>query len=184
YPNRVTYTSTKCMHFGEKYSLICHRYPTPRRRRGEQTSVCRRDHCSSTCVAGIVRSMSHKLGVLPSPLWGGAGGGGRSLLTRLVKQQRPPSPTLPHKGGGSAPGLPRVATHTSSLPSPASLSTLRSCGNAHIQISMTRIAPTPPISAEGTAPSAAATEPARNSPSEPDAPEHMELTAATRPSMS
>src|SRR5947199_5798723 len=95
------------MHFGEKYSLICHRYPTPRRRRGEQTSVCRRDHCSSTCVAGIVRSMSHKLGVLPSPLWGGDGGGGRSLLTRLVKQQRPPSPTLPHQGGGSAPGLPR-----------------------------------------------------------------------------
>src|SRR5437764_15369467 len=120
------------MQVGEKYSLICHRYPTPRRRRGEQTSVCRRDHCSSTCVAGIVRSMSHKLGVLPSPLWGGDGGGGRSLLTRLVKQQRPPSPTLPHKGEGahrvcraagnqSRGDSHRVATHTSSLPSPASL---------------------------------------------------------------
>src|SRR5262245_47011796 len=65
-----------------------------------------------------------------------------------------------------------------------SLSTWRSCGNAHIQTSITMIAPTPPISAEGTAPSQAATVPARNSPSEPEEPVNMELTAITRPSMS
>src|SRR5260370_30012870 len=66
----------------------------------------------------------------------------------------------------------------------ASLWTWRSCGNAHIQISMTAIAPTPPISADGTAPIKAATAPARNSPSEPDEPENNELTAITRPSTS
>src|SRR5262249_10593961 len=67
---------------------------------------------------------------------------------------------------------------------PASLSTWRSCGKPHIQISITMIAPTPPISAEDTAPSQAAMAPARNSPSEPDEPVNMALTAATRPSMS
>ena len=49
---------------------------------------------------------------------------------------------------------------------------------------MTAMAPTPPISAEGTAPSHAAIAPARNSPSEPDEPVNMELTAITRPNMS
>src|SRR5215471_12463708 len=34
-----------------------------------------------------------RLGVLPSPLWGGVGGGGQSWWTPLVPQQRPPSPT-------------------------------------------------------------------------------------------
>src|SRR5437899_12962655 len=50
-----------------------------------------------------IHRLRRKLGALPSPLWGGAGGGGRSWLTRLEQQQRPPSPTLPHKGGGSTP---------------------------------------------------------------------------------
>src|SRR5947209_11888644 len=40
---------------------------------------------------------------IPLPLWGGVGGGGRSWLTRFVQQQLPPSPALPHKGGGSTP---------------------------------------------------------------------------------
>src|SRR5262245_40971700 len=34
-----------------------------------------------------------KLAALPSPLWGGAGGGGRCWSTRLAPQQRPPSPS-------------------------------------------------------------------------------------------
>ena len=42
---------------------------------------------------------------------------------------------------------------------------------------MTMIAPMPPISAEGTAPSHAAMTPARNSPSDPDDPVNIELTA-------
>src|SRR5437899_9931515 len=52
-----------------------------------------------------IHRLRRKLGALPSPLWGGAGGGGRSWLTRLEQQQRPPSPTLPHKGGRRAPSL-------------------------------------------------------------------------------
>jgi len=46
---------------------------------------------------------------------------------------------------------------------------------AHIQISITAIVTRPPISADGTAPNAAATAPARNSPSAPDDPVNMEL---------
>src|SRR5262245_23210759 len=74
--------------------------------------------------------------------------------------------------------------HGAAPASGVNLSTRRSCGNAHIQISITTIVPRPPISADGTAPSAAATAPARNSPSEPDEPVNIELTASTRPSMS
>ena len=42
--------------------------------------------------------------LLPSPLWGGVGGGGREVgrkRRRLRVTSRPPTPTLPHKGGGS-----------------------------------------------------------------------------------
>src|SRR4051812_35567532 len=35
---------------------------------------------------------------LPSPLWGGVGGGGGDASMR---KELPPSPTLPHRGGGS-----------------------------------------------------------------------------------
>src|SRR5262249_26956529 len=35
----------------------------------------------------------------PSPLWGGAGGGGRSELERVCKLRPPPSPALPPQGG-------------------------------------------------------------------------------------
>jgi DNA polymerase len=44
----------------------------------------------------------------PSPLWGGALGEGERGGGPSVAKQRPPSPTLPQKGGGSAPSL--VAT--------------------------------------------------------------------------
>src|SRR5438067_388452 len=47
--------------------------------------------------------VSRNLGALPSPLWGGVGGGGPSWLMRLVRQRPPPSPALPRKGGGSRP---------------------------------------------------------------------------------
>ena len=38
---------------------------------------------------------------LPSPLRGGVGGGGPQLLNEISRQQLPPSPPLPRKGGGS-----------------------------------------------------------------------------------
>src|SRR5262245_42900709 len=50
---------------------------------------------SFSCLARSLR--------YPSPLWGGVRGGGRCWWTLREQQQRPPSPTLPHKGGGSAP---------------------------------------------------------------------------------
>src|SRR4051812_1127829 len=55
----------------------------------------------------------HALGVFPSPLWGGVRGGGSSWRTQLGRQQLPPSPTLPHKGGGSTPRVGRGRTPTS-----------------------------------------------------------------------
>src|SRR5262245_30448825 len=39
------------------------------------------------------------LGALPSPLWGGVGGGGRKIGAPMLPNALPPSPTLPHKGG-------------------------------------------------------------------------------------
>src|SRR5580700_11975711 len=42
--------------------------------------------------------------LLRSPWWGGVGGGGREVgreRGRLLVTSRPPTPTLPHKGGGS-----------------------------------------------------------------------------------
>ena len=40
---------------------------------------------------------------LPSPLWGGVGGGGRSIGRHGRLIASPPSPSLPRKGGGSRP---------------------------------------------------------------------------------
>src|SRR5258708_25703409 len=42
---------------------------------------------------------------LPSPLWGGVGGGGSEILAPQLPNALPPSPALPHKGGGSTPSL-------------------------------------------------------------------------------
>src|SRR5580704_5457768 len=44
--------------------------------------------------------MRQTLGELPSPLWGGVGGGGQCWRTRGAQQQRPPSPTLPQAKSG------------------------------------------------------------------------------------
>src|SRR5208282_6857096 len=67
-------------------------------------------------VPGIVRRRC-ELGrsLLPSPLWGGVGGGGREatrrcqwvlrIRRRSVRRLPTPLPTLPHKGGGNLPRL-------------------------------------------------------------------------------
>src|SRR5207344_2351592 len=60
----------------------------------------------------IGRRHLHTLGVFPSPLWGRVRGGGGSWRTHLVQQQLPPSPTLPHKGGGSTPPVRKEAAST------------------------------------------------------------------------
>ena len=60
----------------------------------------------SACPDRLDARQRRTLGDLPSPLWGGVGGGGSSWRTHLVKQLLPPSPPLPHKGGGSRPRLP------------------------------------------------------------------------------
>src|SRR5215471_12435347 len=46
-----------------------------------------------------------ELGVLPSPLWGGVGGGGHCARRCRGIIARPPSPPLPRKGGGSRPSV-------------------------------------------------------------------------------
>src|SRR5438132_4089286 len=43
------------------------------------------------------------LGGLPSPLWGGVGGGGGAMWHLACLIEPPPSPTLPHKGEGADP---------------------------------------------------------------------------------
>src|SRR5262245_53573808 len=59
-------------------------------------------------------SRGGKLDALPSPLWGGAGGGGRAVLSQvapsLSSRRTTPSPPVPHKGGGSAPSVGREHT--------------------------------------------------------------------------
>src|SRR5262249_61209321 len=51
-----------------------------------------------------------KRSAFPSPLWGGVRGGGRCVGQRPCITASPPSPTLPHKGGGSRPSLWREQT--------------------------------------------------------------------------
>src|SRR6478672_618126 len=92
---------------------------------------------SVTSSSGIVTDLSslqvdakqcRALSALPSPLWGGVGGGGGALRTHLTQQPRPPSPALPRRksglpdlrkisrdpgkpgarGGGSRPSLPLI----------------------------------------------------------------------------
>src|SRR5262249_38409026 len=54
-----------------------------------------------------------RLGVLPSPLWGGVGGGGPSVREESCVTASPPSPRLPHKGGGSRPNARQERRSTS-----------------------------------------------------------------------
>src|SRR5438132_14007354 len=56
---------------------------------------CAHDPISIPMLRPFAENWPHAIAL---PLWGGVGGGGRSWLTPLEQQQRPPSPTLPHKG--------------------------------------------------------------------------------------
>src|SRR6266566_7431890 len=91
----------------------------PRRARNSTTT---RSVCSPTAIAGNARSRrtsrsTHRTGdeddscsrdhasrsppLLPPPLWGRVGVGGRAVVARLCLIPRPPPPTPPHKGEGS-----------------------------------------------------------------------------------
>jgi len=59
--------------------------PTPRRWCGRENRM----------------AISSRPFLLPSPLWGGVGGGGPSDASHHCRYARPPSLTLPHKGGGN-----------------------------------------------------------------------------------
>src|SRR5260370_29187000 len=68
---------------------------------------------------GDLRFPRCALGALPSPLWGGVGGGGREIRALSVRHALPPSPALPHKGGGSTLRLPPA--HRTTFPDGAAL---------------------------------------------------------------
>src|SRR5260221_12165852 len=55
---------------------------------------------------------------------GGLGGGSRSWRRPLAQQQGPPSPPLPHKGGGSRPSPPHALVPFHSITSSAVASSL------------------------------------------------------------
>jgi hypothetical protein len=68
--------------------------------------------------------------VFPSPLWGGVRGGGRSVGQRQYFTASPPSPTLPHKGGGSRPrSRGRTDSHCISVAHSGSAVHSRASGN-------------------------------------------------------
>ena len=73
--------------------------PTPHSLKDHARGPWARFDARGTWCDGSMRDSCRTLGVLPSPLWGGVGGGGRCWRTHLVKQQLPPSPPLPHKEG-------------------------------------------------------------------------------------
>ena len=54
------------------------------------------------CSSQSERQSRSEGGLFPSPLWGGVRGGGDARGT-AGSYSHPPPPTLPHKGGGSAP---------------------------------------------------------------------------------
>ena len=62
---------------------------------GANTSVC--PGRSSVAVDPQTCSMRS---VLPSPLWGGAGGGGPEVEAPSMSNSRPPTLTLPHRKSG------------------------------------------------------------------------------------
>jgi hypothetical protein len=45
------------------------------------------------------------IGQIPSPLWGGDGGGGGLATPRYTFPASPPTPSLPHSGGREAQSL-------------------------------------------------------------------------------
>src|SRR5215217_5545541 len=53
---------------------------------------------------------SRKLGLFPSPSWGGVRGAGPAWLNGWRTKLRPPSLALPHKGGGNTPSAGRGRT--------------------------------------------------------------------------
>src|SRR4051794_2263320 len=66
-------------------------------------------------LPGLVKFILPEAGK-PAAGWGGVGGGGSSWRKYLAQQQRPPSPALPHKGGGSRPSLPHELTPFNGTP--------------------------------------------------------------------
>src|SRR2546428_6044484 len=68
---------------------------------------------------------SGKLGLLPTRLWGRAGNGGSSYGQRTRAKLRPPPPTPPHKGEGSAPNVRRGSASSTNKRALAAL--LRPC---------------------------------------------------------
>src|SRR6185295_8405728 len=83
-----------------------------RRRRGRRRArrarlYARHDGGRVECREESVRRGGTR-GLFPSPLWGGVRGGGPNILRlpyRSTDSVLPPSPTLPHKGGGSTPSM-------------------------------------------------------------------------------
>src|SRR6266545_435654 len=76
--------------------------------------------CAQAIVAPPTKMTAVKMtdsphhGFLPSPLWGRVGGGGSAMICRWRHWRLaapPPSPTLPHKGGGNRPSLGRDTDH-------------------------------------------------------------------------
>src|SRR5260221_664308 len=79
----------------------------------------------STIIQQSVRSRC-KLALLPPPLWGRVGEGGRCCCTRRVHRLRPPPLTPPDKGEGNAPSVRRrlqrcTRTNPDFAPSPSGL---------------------------------------------------------------
>ena len=67
-----------------------------------------------------IRSPLHAFGVLPPPLWGRAGEGGRACGDVDASISPPPPPTPPHKGEGSAPSSRQQRRHRHAPPTPPS----------------------------------------------------------------
>src|SRR5262249_52018091 len=62
----------------------------------------------------LVHKHRRTTGMFPSPLWGGVRGGGQWFWAQCVNNCHPPSPTLPHKAGGSRPVVRRGRASISS----------------------------------------------------------------------